>query len=126
MTAATTFSRPSTQALSLARCAVTVGLTLAVVFGLCWIGAAVGILPRTHMFISLFTDQPIGSAAALGWGLLSSLGFGLGSGVIAALVYNAFAFLQRPQAGGQANLGIEARLAKPSSTTVSSENDPAT
>lgn len=96
MTTATDLSGQSTRTLSLSRCAVTVGLTVAIVFALCWAGAAAGILPRSHMFISLFTDQPVGSTAALGFGLLAALGFGLGSGVIGALIYNALAFLQRP------------------------------
>ncbi|MDP3801670.1 hypothetical protein [Brevundimonas sp.] len=96
MTTATAYSRESARTLSLSRCAVTVGLTVAIVFALCWVGAAAGILPRSHMFISLFTDQPVGSTAALGFGLLSALGFGLGSGALGSLIYNAFAFLQRP------------------------------
>lgn len=97
MTAATTVSRQPAQALSVSRCAVTAGLTLAIVFAICWAGAAAGVLPRSHMFISLFTDQPVDSAAALGFGLLAALGSGLGSGAIWALIYNAFAFLQRSQ-----------------------------
>ena len=95
MTAASTFPRQHTPALSLSRSAATVGLTLAIIFALCWVGAAAGILPRSHMFISLFTAQPIDSAAALGLGLLSSLIAGLVTGAVGALIYNALAFLQR-------------------------------
>lgn len=96
MTAATPFSRQPAPALGVSRCAVTAGLTVAIVFALCWAGAAAGLLPRSHMFISLFTEQPVDSGAALGFGLLAAVGSGLGSGAIWALIYNALAFLQRP------------------------------
>jgi len=95
MTAASTFPLPHVHALSLPRTAVTVALTLAIAFALCWVAAAAGILPRSHMFISLFTAQPVDSTAALGLGLLSSLGAGLVVGALFALIYNALAFLQR-------------------------------
>ena len=95
MTAATTFPAQHAHALSLSRCAVTGGLTLALVFALCWVAAAAGYLPGAHMFVSLFTAQPVASTAALGLGLLSSLGSGLVVGAIWALIYNAFAFLER-------------------------------
>ena len=95
MTTASVFPAQSAHALGVFRCAVTLGLTLGVAFALCWVAAASGILPGAHMFISLFTAQPVASTAALGFGLLSSLGAGLVAGAIAALIYNALAFLQR-------------------------------
>lgn len=95
MTAATTYPIQHAHALSLSRCAVTLGLTLGIAFALCWAAAAAGILPRSHMFISLFTAQPVDSGAALGFGLLWSLGAGLAVGALFALIYNALAFLQR-------------------------------
>lgn len=96
MTAATASAERHAHVLSLSRCAVTGGLTLALVFALCWVAAAAGYLPGAHMFISLFTVQPVDSTAALGVGLVSSLGSGVIVGAIWALIYNAFAFLQRP------------------------------
>lgn len=95
MTAATAYPAQHAHALSLSRCAVTGGLTVASVFALCWAAAAGGFLPGAHVFISLFTAQPAESNAALGVGLASSLGSGLVVGAIWALIYNAFAFLQR-------------------------------
>lgn len=96
MTAATVFPAQHAHTLSLSQCAITSGLTLGLVFALCWAAAAAGYLPGAHMFISLFTAQPVDSTSALGVGLMFSLGSGLVIGAIWALVYNAFAFLQRP------------------------------
>lgn len=95
MTTAFHTAQTAAPGLSVSRLSVTAGLTLAIVFALCWVGAAAGILPRSHMFISLFTDRPVSSVEALGLGLLAALGSGLGVGALAALFYNAFAFLQR-------------------------------
>lgn len=95
MTAATIYPAQHAHALSISRCAVTLGLTLGIAFALCWAAAAAGFLPGAHMFISLFTAQPVESTGALGFGLVSSLGAGLVVGAIWALIYNAFAFLQR-------------------------------
>ena len=77
------------------RCAATGAIVGGVVFGLCWIGAAMGWLVSSHMYIALFTTAPVGSAAALGVGLGWSLGFGALGGALIALAYNALAFLDR-------------------------------
>jgi hypothetical protein len=47
------------------------------------------------MFISLFTTQPVGSGGALAEGLCWSLLFGALTGIVVALVYNLFGFLDR-------------------------------
>ena len=91
---------PSTPAasqtrLGLRRCALTGASVLVVLFGLCWIGTAVGLTGSSHMFVSLFTLAPVASTVALGFGLCWSFVFGGVTGALIAVVYNAFSFLGR-------------------------------
>ena len=80
--------------LGLSRCALTGAVVLAVLFGLCWLAAAVG-LTGSHMFVSLFTLAPMASSGALAVGLFWSLVSGGVAGVLVAIVYNALSFLAR-------------------------------
>ena len=84
-----------THKLSVMRLVVTGGVTAALVFVLCWIGTFIPIASPTHAFIGLFTPKSMSSTAALLQGTLWSLLFGALSGGLLALVYNAFAGLDR-------------------------------
>lgn len=77
------------------RCAATGAVTLAIVFAVCWIGTLFGQFTWPHMFIALFTSQPVGSGGALAEGLCYSVVFGALTGAVVALSYNLFGFLQR-------------------------------
>jgi hypothetical protein len=81
--------------LPLVRCAAAGAVVLAVLFVICWIGAALGWTDASHMYISLFTLAPVGSAAALAVGFCWSLAFGALGGALIALAFNALAFLER-------------------------------
>ncbi len=81
--------------LSVFRCGATGAIVAGTVFGLCWIGAAMGWLISSHMYVALFTVAPVASADALGVGLCWSLGLGALGGALIALAYNALAFLDR-------------------------------
>jgi hypothetical protein len=90
----TTYPARSSTRLSLVRCALTGALGVAILFAICWLGAFTVAGP-SHMFISLFTTQPITSLGALAEGLCWSLAFGAGSGAIVAAIYNLFGFIDR-------------------------------
>ena len=81
--------------LGLLRCGLTGAVVLAMLFGLCWVGTAVGLTGVSHMFVSLFTLAPVASGAAFGIGLWWSLVFGGVAGALIAIIYNAFSFLGR-------------------------------
>ena len=83
------------RGVSVIRLAVATGVALAVIFVLCWIGTFVPFGSPTHAYISLFTNADISSGAALLEGGFWSLLFGLLSGAVFALVYNATASLDR-------------------------------
>lgn len=86
MTAAPSLSR-SPRPLGAIRCAASAALALIVLFALCWVGAVV-VENQSHMFIALFTTQPVTSTAALAEGLCWSLVFGALAGALFALFYN--------------------------------------
>jgi len=65
----------------------------ALFFVLCWAGAALGLFNVSHMYIALFTTEPVNSPLALVIGLAWSLVFGLLMGGLAAAVYNTLDFL---------------------------------
>lgn len=69
--------------------------TLLALFALCWIATAAGDLRLSHMFIELFTAQPVASGAALLEGLAFSLLFGAASGFLLAVNYNLFGFVEQ-------------------------------
>lgn len=86
-------ARPG-ERLSLSRFALTGAGTAAILFVLCWIGAALQVA-LAHNFISMFTTQAVASVGALGAGLLWSLVFGGGAGAIIAGLYNLFGVVER-------------------------------
>lgn len=87
--------------LSIARCTLTGATVMVVQFAVCWAAAAGGFPGGSHMFISIFTPEPVASLAALGAGSFWSLLFGGLTGALVAVAYNGFAFVQRrdPAAG---------------------------
>lgn len=87
-------SVPQAHRLNLLRVALTGAVTLVVLFVICWVGALIVPLP-THMFISLFTAQPVTSAAALAEGVCWSAVFGAVTGLLVVLSYRSFGFLER-------------------------------
>jgi hypothetical protein len=80
--------------LNLVRCALTGALVFGIFYALCWFGAVAGGL-GPHGYLSLFTTEPITSTIGLAAGGLCSLAVGLVVGGLIAIVYNAFAFLER-------------------------------
>lgn len=76
---------------SVARLAITGGVTAAVIFVLCWLGTFVPFSSPTHAYITLFTNAQISSGLALAQGFCWSLLFGLIVGAVFALIYNATA-----------------------------------
>lgn len=94
MTTSFPYAARADARLSLSRFALTGAGTVAILFVLCWIGAALQIA-LAHNFISMFTTQPVASVGALGAGLLWSLVFGAGAGAIIAGLYNLFGFVER-------------------------------
>ena len=80
--------------LGIVRCALTGAISLAVFFAVCWIGALT-LASQSHMFIEIFTRQPVSSGAALAEGLVWSVAFGALGGALLALIYNALGFVGR-------------------------------
>ena len=81
--------------LAVRRCAAVGVIVFGVLFVLCWLGATLGWLNASHMYISLFTNAPVASLAAFGAGLCWSVVFGGLAGALTALAYNALGFLGR-------------------------------
>ncbi len=81
--------------LSVLRCAAVGVIVLGVLFVLCWLGAAIGLLNASHMYVSLFAIGPVASTAVLAAGLGWSIVIGGLTGAMIALAYNALAFLKR-------------------------------
>jgi hypothetical protein len=73
--------------------AVTGALTAAVLYALCWGGAALGWSAASHLYLSLFTTEPAASSAALVQGVCLSIGFGALAGALTAVFANLFGFL---------------------------------
>ena len=84
-----------THGVRVIRVAVATGVALAAIFVLCWIGTLMPFGSPTHAYISLFTNAEISSGQALFEGTCWSLLFGLLSGAVFAVVYNATAALDR-------------------------------
>ena len=87
--------RSSAQKLSVTRLVAAGGVTAAAVFVVCWLGTFIPFSSPTHAYISLFTPADVNSANALVQGTFWSLLFGALSGALFAIVYNAFAGLER-------------------------------
>ena len=83
------------ERLAVRRCAAVGVIVFGVLFVLCWLGATLGWLNSSHMYISLFTNSPVASLAAFGAGLCWSVVFGGLAGALTALSYNALGFLGR-------------------------------
>jgi hypothetical protein len=79
--------------LGVVQCAVTGATVLGLFYVVCWLGAVLGMTDVSHMYLALFTTQPVTSVGALFVGLFWSLAFGLLAGGFTAFVYNAFGFL---------------------------------
>jgi hypothetical protein len=84
-----------TTRLSALRCAATGAVVLAIVFVICWAAAAAGFAGGSHRYISIFTLAPEASLTALAVGLCWSVVFGALAGVLIAVAYNSFAFVDR-------------------------------
>lgn len=84
-----------THFLSPLRLAATGAITLLVLFLLCWFAALLWVASPSHIFIALFTLEPVPSWLALCQGTASALVFGALSGAVAAWIYNACAALER-------------------------------
>jgi len=80
-----------THVLSVARLAISGGVTAAVIFVLCWLGTFVPFSSPTHAYITLFTNADISSGLALAEGTCWSLLFGALVGLVFALIYDATA-----------------------------------
>lgn len=91
---ATTSPIPSPRPLGVIRCAASAALSLMVLFALCWAGAVV-VESQSHMFIALFTTQPVSSTTALVEGLCWSLVFGAVAGALIAAFYNLLSRFDR-------------------------------
>ncbi len=76
-----------TSQLSVNRLAITGAIVVLIVFAICWITAAFGII-GSHAFVGLFTIAPVQSVAALGMGSLWAVVFGAVAGALIALCYN--------------------------------------
>ena len=81
--------------LNVPRLIIAGGLTAAGIFVLCWLGTLVPFSSPTHAYISLFTNEDVGSVAALVQGACWSLLFGALVGGAFAVIYNATAGLER-------------------------------
>lgn len=73
--------------LSAGRLTLTGAFVALVVFLVCWVAGAVGMV-ASHVFIGLFTLSPIASASALLIGSASAAGFGALTGALVAVGYN--------------------------------------
>ena len=77
------------------RLGLTGAITASVLFILCWVGTLVPFSSPTHAYIGLFTPAETSSFLALCEGAAWSFLFGGLSGALFALIYNAFAGLER-------------------------------
>ena len=86
---------PHSHRVGIARLALTGAMFMGLFYILCWSGAALGIVPVSHMYLQLFSDAPMPSTAMLAEGALWSVAFGLLAGTLIALLYNALGNLDR-------------------------------
>ncbi len=59
--------------LAVSRSAATGAIVLGVLFVLCWLGRAAGLLGASHMIVALFTSAPMTSAAARAYNAVPAL-----------------------------------------------------
>ena len=86
---------PHAHRIGIARLALTGAMFMGLFYILCWSGAALGIVPVSHMYLQLFSDAPMPSTAMLVEGAIWSFVFGSLAGTLIALLYNAFGSLDR-------------------------------
>ena len=77
--------------LSVIRTGIAVGLSAGVLYIFCWLGAVIGLLPVTHMYLQLFSAADRTSIAALAEGTTASIAFGFFAGVIFGVISRAIA-----------------------------------
>jgi hypothetical protein len=77
--------------LSAIRIGVVTGLSAGVLYLLCWLGAVIGLLPVTHMYLQLFSAADQTSIAALAEGTTASIAFGFIAGAIFGVISRAIA-----------------------------------
>ena len=86
---------PIPRRIGVLRFAATGALFMGVFYILCWSGAALGIVPVSHMYLQLFSNAPMPSTAMLVEGAIWSVVFGLLAGTLIAVLYNALGSLDR-------------------------------
>ena len=86
---------PHSHRIGIARLALTGAMFMGLFYILCWSGAALGIVPVSHMYLQLFSNAPMPSTAMLVEGAIWSFVFGSLAGTLIALLYNAFGILDR-------------------------------
>lgn len=83
--------------LGVMRIAFTGGISAAIIYVLCWIGAQTPYGPGVHMYLQLYTGADLSTGKSLVEGALYSFGGWLIGGGIIAYIYNSLAALDRPQ-----------------------------
>ncbi len=92
----TTAVTPQARSMSVLHAVAVGAAVLGFIFILCWAGEAVGFVPSTHRFVSIFTaNAETSSVSALGEGLPLALAFGAIAGASLAFFANLFQFLDR-------------------------------
>ena len=86
---------PRSHRIGIARLALTGAMFMGLFYILCWSGAALGIVPVSHMYLQLFSDAPMPSTAMLVQGAIWSFVFGSLAGTLIAVLYNAFGSADR-------------------------------
>lgn len=86
---------PRSHRIGVARLALTGAMFMTLFYILCWSGAALGLVPVSHMYLQLFSNAPMPSTAMLVEGVIWSYVFGSLAGTLIALLYNALHGLDR-------------------------------
>jgi hypothetical protein len=86
---------PPSHRIGIARLALTGAMFMGLFYILCWSGAALGIVPVSHMYLQLFSSAPMPSTVMLVEGAIWSFVFGSLAGTLIALLYNALGSLDR-------------------------------
>lgn len=86
---------PHSHRIGIARLALTGAMFMGLFYVLCWSGAALGIVPVSHMYLQLFSSAPMPSTAMLVEGAIWSFVFGSLAGTLIAVLYNALGSLDR-------------------------------
>jgi hypothetical protein len=86
---------PPRDRIGIARLALTGATSMGLFYILCWSGAALGVVPVSHLYLQLFSDAPMPSTAMLLEGTIWSFLFGSLAGALIALLYNALRGLDR-------------------------------